>query len=71
MTDNEVIERLLARRENVYDFATQGSEWLPDPLCVEAAGAIARLSSRLKQLGAYPLAPSKRKNCPQAEDGGL
>jgi hypothetical protein len=38
-----IVERLRARKESVYDHATQGAEWQDDTLCIEAADTIAAL----------------------------
>lgn len=36
----ELVGRLHARMESVYDGATQGAEWQPDAICQEAAARI-------------------------------
>lgn len=39
----ELVGRLHARMESVYDGATQGAEWQPDAICQEAASTILAL----------------------------
>ena len=39
----ELVERLRARLEHTFDYATQGAEWQNDALCQEAATALERV----------------------------
>ena len=43
----DIVERLRARRESVFDYATQGAEWQVDSLCAEAATTIESLRAQL------------------------
>lgn len=44
---NELVFQLKSRRESVYDYATQGPEWIEDSLCLEAAEAIESLKATI------------------------
>lgn len=43
----ELVFQLKSRRENVYDYSTQGAEWIEDSLCIEAAKAIESLKATI------------------------
>jgi hypothetical protein len=49
-TLNRIVERLRSRKENVYDYASQGAEWQDDKLCGEAADEIERLRAENERL---------------------
>jgi hypothetical protein len=46
----ELVSKLRARMENIYDFATQGAEWQHDPLCQQAADALESAQAEIAEL---------------------
>ena len=66
-----LVERLRARRENVYDFATQGAEWQEDALCIEAADALLALKAEVEELRSTVVAFAGPWAVTYAKDYGL
>jgi hypothetical protein len=59
-TLDRIVERLRSRKENVYDYASQGAEWQDDKLCGEAADEIERLMYELEASAKLELAEKIR-----------